>query len=192
MPRFVFAFLIALVVLGILYLVTVKLVVMWSRSGKLQREVRERLAVVCALSISQAKERAFLVLADSKKFRVTENPIYTTAPTELGKTLQEFFGRFETVTAFAVKHPLIGPSISPAGLRSGFIRLGTDSEFAEIVARPGEDAVFLIDGSEPTDPQAQEAYPSIYHFLIAYYGDDPPRPCIKSQSAGNTIELRSD
>ena len=191
MPRFVFVFLIALSILASLYFVTVRLIVMWSRSDKTQREVRQRLDVVGALPISEAKERAFLVLADSKKFRVTENPTSTNAPTELGKTLQEFFGRFETVAAVRGETSNRA-SISPSALRSDFIRLGTDSEFAEIVARPGEDVVFLIDGSEPTDPQAQEAYPSIYHFLIAYYGDDPPRPWTKSQSAGNTIELRSD
>lgn len=159
MPRFVFVFLIALSILASLYFVTIRLIVMWSRSDKIQREVRQRLDVVGALPISEAKERAFLVLADSKKFRVTENPTNTNAPAELGKTLQEFFGRFETIAAVRGETSLNRASISPSALRSDFIRLATDSEFAEIVARPGEDAVFLIDGSEPTAPQAQEAFP---------------------------------
>ena len=156
------------------YFLVVRLIGTWAKSDKLYKQVSEEIRLIGRMPTSDAKRDALALLSDQTKFTVIGAVTSAQVSQPLGKELREFFDRFESVTALRGETTLSRNAVAPSSLRSGFFRLGTDSEFAEIVARPEEDSVFLIDGTESNDPPPQNGYPSIYHFLLAYYGDSSP------------------
>ena len=57
--------------------------------------------------------------------------------------------------------------IGESSLCKGFLKVGTDIDFTEIVARPHEDTVYMIDGSETEQELSGEGYPTIFHYIVA-------------------------
>lgn len=55
--------------------------------------------------------------------------------------------------------------IAPSQLLPGALRVGTDAEFAEVVAHPGADEVLYVPGDNP-DGDPPKSWPSIYRYLL--------------------------
>jgi len=169
-------FAVSFVLLAFLYFGFVRLLIRWKKSGELYRRIEEELATVRALSLREAEEKALTLLLDGEKFRIVEKPAPTDALHSLGPVLRGFFLRFERVTEIKGETSLDRREVGPSTLREGFLRIGTDIEHAEIVARPKEDVIYVIDGTEPEGPQVEEGFPTIYHYLVAgYWAESSPR-----------------
>jgi len=55
----------------------------------------------------------------------------------------------------------IGPSVNAAG----YMRIAWSMDYTEIVARPGKEPVYQIDGTEKSSEE-YDSYPSIYHWIL--------------------------
>lgn len=167
--RFIAVFALSFACLAFLFFVSVRLLVRWKKSGELYGRIEEELATARALPLREAEEKALSLLRDGGKYRVVEKPSPTDTTYPLGPVLRQFFSRFEKVTEIKGETSLDRGEIRPSTLRDGFIRIGTDIEHAEIVARSAEDVIYVIDGTEPEGPQVEEGFPTIYHYLVAGY-----------------------
>jgi hypothetical protein len=162
-------FVVSFLVLAFVYFAIIRVLARWRKSGELYERIEEELAMARALSLREAEEKALSLLSDGGKYRVVEKPSPTDTQYPLGPVLREFFSRFEKVTEIKGETSLDRSEIRPSTLREGFIKIGTDIEHAEIVARSKEDVIYVIDGTEPDGPQAEEGFPTIYHYLVAGY-----------------------
>jgi len=167
--RFLAVFAVSFALLSFLFFGFVRLIVRWKKSGKLYRRIEDELAAVRALSLWEAEDKALTLLLDGDKYRIVEKPAPTDALYSLGPALRQFFSRFESVKEIRGETALDRGEIGPSTLREGFIKVGTDIEHTEIVARPKEDVIYVIDGTEPEGSQLEEGFPTIYHYLVAGY-----------------------
>jgi hypothetical protein len=170
--RFAAVFVVTFLLLALLFFGFVRLLVRCRQSDKIYRRIEEELAAVRALSLQEAEQKALTLLLGGEKYRIVEKPALAYALQSLGPLLQQFFSRFEKVTEIKGETSLDRSEIGPSTVREGFIRIGTDMEHAEIVARPNEDVIYAIDGTEPHGPRAEEGFPTIYHYLIAGYSNE--------------------
>jgi hypothetical protein len=162
-------FAVSFLFLAFVYFAIVRVLARWRKSGELNDRIEEELATARALSLREAEQKALTLLLDGGKYRVVEKPSATDTQYPLGPVLRQFFSRFEKVTEIKGETSLDRSEIRPSTLREGFIKIGTDIEHAEIVARSKEDTIYVIDGTEPEGPQAEEGFPTIYHYLVAGY-----------------------
>lgn len=167
--RFIAIFSLSFACLALLFFVSIRLLARWRKSGELYERIEEELATARALSLREAEEKALSLLSDGEKYRVVEKPSPTDTQYPLGPVLRQFFSRFEKVTEIKGETSLDRGEIRPSTLREGFIKIGTDIEHAEIVARSKEDVIYVIDGTEPEGPRVEDGFPSIYHYLVAGY-----------------------
>ena len=167
--RFLAVFAVSFALLSFLFFGFVRLIVRWKKSGKLYRRIEDELAAVRALSLREAEDKALTLLLDGDKYRIVEKPAPTDALYSLGPALRQFFSRFESVKEIRGETALDRGEIGPSTLREGFVKVGTDIEHTEIVARAKEDMIYVIDGTEPIDFQLEEGFPTIYHYLVAGY-----------------------
>lgn len=167
--QFIAVFAVSFVLLAFSFFGFVRLLVRWKKSGEMYRRIEEELATVRALPLRVAEEGALTLLLDGEKYRIIEEPAPTDSLNSLGPVLRQFFLRFKKVTEIKGETSLDRSEIAPSTLCEGFIRIGTDMEHAEIVARPNDDVIYAIDGTEPQGHQVEEGFPTIYHYLVAGY-----------------------
>ncbi|MCI0620232.1 MAG: hypothetical protein L0387_00905 [Acidobacteria bacterium] len=128
-----------------------------------------------SLSIEEAKRRATSVLRDQRRFTVMVRPgVDDTLLKVLAPGLAQFFSEYESVRAVRGDLYLARNAISASSLKGGLIRIGTDIEHSEVVVKPGDEPVYVTDGTESADEEL-ETYPSIYHHVLitdhTLYGD---------------------
>jgi hypothetical protein len=162
-------FAVSFLFLAFVYFAIVRVLARWRKSGELNDRIEEELATARALSLREAEQKALTLLLDGEKYRVVEKPSPADTQYPLGPVLRQFFSRFEKVTEIKGETSLDRSEIRPSSLHEGFIKIGTDIEHAEIVARSKEDVVYVIDGTESEGPQVEEGFPTIYHYLVAGY-----------------------
>ncbi len=130
-----------------------------SRSSA-NREAREDIQRVRALPFDNVKQRALDLIADTRRFRcVTESLSGNPAIERLGPILRDFFSHFESVQEINGDFSVSRQAVGDSSLRPGFLKIGSDFEHSELVARPGDDEVFIVtDGEHVLDGD-----PTIYH-----------------------------
>ena len=173
LPRFVVMFIVSFLLLTFLFFGFVRVLKVWKESGRLHEEVERQLAAARTLSQTEAEVRALNLLSDPKLYRIVEKPIRGDSLASLGPGLQKFFSRFETVREIKGETSLDRNQIGTSNLSEGFLRIGTDMEHTEIVVRPNEDTIYVIDGTEPEEVPLEEGFPTIYHYIVAGYHHPP-------------------
>ena len=137
---------------------------LWS-GAKERRTAEATLASIRALSDADAEHLAILLLARPDLFqtRPASGPIRHPA---LPPSVLSLFGRFEEVVSgeFFVSTD----SIQPSERLPGYLKIGEDSEFTEILVKPGSSRLFVLPGEGPGLPVEEE--PSIWHELIIVSG----------------------
>ena len=130
--------------------------------SSIDADARVKIQEVVALPFDEVKRHALELLADTRRFRCVKS-IQSHNPSidRLGSILQEFFARFESVAEtkgdFFVGRQAVGDST----LRPGFIKIGTDFAYSELVVRPGEDRVSIVTDGE----HVLDGLPTIYHSI---------------------------
>lgn len=137
----------------------------------MHQQVVEQLAIARALTQEEAEKRALMLLYDAKLYRILESPALGDSLPLQGTVLRKFFLRFETVREIKGDTCLDRNHIGISALREGFLKIGTDMEHTEIVAKPNEDTIYIIDGTEPKDQPLEEGFPTIYHYIVAGYSN---------------------
>jgi len=55
--------------------------------------------------------------------------------------------------------------IKPSDYMHGYLSIG-HSEDWDIVQRPGDDEVFIVEGSETSEDEMDVRFPSVYHLIL--------------------------
>jgi hypothetical protein len=132
---------------------------MKSRSS-VDRKADEDIQRVLALPFEQVKQRALDLIADTSRFKsVTENLSDKREIERLGPILRDFFSHFESVQEINGDFSVSRLAVGDSSLRPGFLKIGSDFAHSELVARHGEDRVFIVTDSE----HRLDGLPTIYH-----------------------------
>lgn len=146
-----------------------KVVQLFRRSastGEVGKQYVQAKREVFALSHEEAAKRAEQLMADPQKF-VVENARSNAMPLrkELPAELVAFLAKYESVRTvdgeFNVAWKLIGKS----DFRPGFLRIGTDFDYTEVVVKPGVETIYEIDGGESGESE-MTSFPSIFHLIV--------------------------
>lgn len=138
----------------------VKLLQFIKSRGAAEREAREDIAKVRALPIEIVRQRALELIADPQRFEsVKGSPSNNAEIEKLGPILREFFSEFVSVKEKSGEFYVSRDAVGFSSLRPGFLKIGTDFAHSELVARPGEDHVFIVTDAE----HALDGLPTIYH-----------------------------
>jgi YD repeat-containing protein len=104
------------------------------------------------------------MLARRERFRVTAAPPVATEYEQLGPVTREFFARYQHVEV--KPGTIIGVDLlAPSTHATGFISIG-HSEDWDVVQRPGDDRVFVVEGSERSEAEIEVRYATVYDFLL--------------------------
>lgn len=129
----------------------------------------QRRQMILDLPTQEAKRKADALLADSAKFRVVqENPSTEDSAriAPLGANLREFFSKYRKVEVIYGDARLDRDAIGPSSVNPGFIKIGDDVEFTEIVTKPGDDRVHEFGAGEPDEGDETPPFPTIYHWIV--------------------------
>jgi len=143
------------------FALTVRALASRKDSSRRQIEAESRIRQVVELSADAAKHRALQLMEDSSRFQclrpgTTENSLID----RLGPSLKDFFDRFDSVKRIGGDFSASRAMVHYSSLRPGFISVGVDFASSELVARPGEDRIFIVtDAGHPLD----EGIATIYH-----------------------------
>ena len=125
-------------------------------------KAKQDIQKLLAIPFEEVKRRALAMLSDRTRFRcvVARDPTSSVGE-NMGPVLRDFFSHFDSVVElngeFSVGRLLIGDS----SLRSGFLKIGSDFAFSELVIRPGEDQIYIVTDSE----HELDGLPTIYHII---------------------------
>lgn len=119
-------------------------------------------AALSALDSDTARQRALLAIANWGQKRNTSGEIVV----QLGVLTREFLSSYNEIVSPNEADRLGLNYFSPSQYRPGLWAIGTSDSW-EICVLPGEDTVFVIDGSETEDNlcDLSDQYPSVFHFL---------------------------
>jgi len=135
------------------------------------RKAGSELAALRALSEIDAKRLALELLERQDMFhsRKAMHPVDNSGlPDHVVDLLSRYdeveYGEFWIGTA-ALSQPACLP---------GYIKIGEDSEFTEILVRPGDRRIFVSYGEGPRSSSTLETEPTVWHEIIVASGIKPP------------------
>jgi len=158
------------IVLGIPAAVLGVLGVLLWLGARERREAASELAKLRALSDVEAERTALELLHRQALFQTrratkpVDNPALPSHVVALLNRYEEVTcGEFWIGTAALTQH---------ARLR-GFIKIGEDSDFTEILVRPGDPKIYVSYGEGPQSSSTLETEPTVWHELIVASGVKP-------------------
>ena len=162
---------VAFVLVGLIFDLAIKVIVRGTERSlaPLKQRYDSAKDIISALSFSEAKRRALTVLEDRSKFSCVRRIATEDLQFErLSQGLKDFFGQFESVELVEGELRLRRADIGKSKFNTELIRVGTESDFREVVVRPDEDSILVIDGSVGGDSYdwPKCAHRSIFHFLL--------------------------
>lgn len=124
-------------------------------------------SLLAGLSLAEAKKLAQEQLSDPRLFKAATDQIQSHAVSvSLPASAEEFVSAYAEIDMcfgdFVYERRTVGPS----SLLNAAVRLATCSAEAEVVIRPGQDEVFVIDGAEPAARLLDDRHASIWHYVL--------------------------
>ena len=116
------------------------------------------------MSASEALQKAERLLINPKVFE-RKTAAEDIRDQRLAPLAMRFFSEYEFAKVIDSDACLDRSDVGPAKLLEGYIRIGGDLGFTEVVVLPGKEEVYIGDGSE-AGPNELESYRSLYHWLI--------------------------
>ena len=140
----------------------------WLGAGG-RRETGAALAGLRAMPDTEAEQRA-LDLLGRPPFHVRRATKPLTNP-DMPSQVVALLNRYEEVSCgeFWIG---IAALTQPTRL-PGFIKIGEDSEFTEILVRPGDPKIYISSGEGPQSAMTLETERTIWHVIIIASGSDP-------------------
>lgn len=118
-----------------------------------------------ALSASQARASVDDLISSGDNLVIERATKDAAHLREIGPIAKEFFSRFGTVRSKTGGFVLAASEIAPSKYVPGYLSLG-HSEDWDIVQRPGDDEVFVVEGSETCEEQMEVRFASVYHLVL--------------------------
>jgi hypothetical protein len=142
------------------FMVLVRFVGGLKSRGTAEIRAKERIQEVLSLPFEEVKQRALSLMVDSRRFKCIKAKLLDDRKIrKLGPILRDFFSQFESVEQIGGEFSVSREAIEDSSLRPGFLKIGTDFAHSELVARPGQDEVFIVTDAE----HVLDGLPTIYH-----------------------------
>ena len=136
-----------------------------------RRTTSSELAALRSLSSAEAEHKALVLLGRDEMFHTrpaTQQIDHPDLPSHVNALLNRYGeivrGEFRIGTA-----ALTQPARLP-----GFIKIGEDFEFTEILVRPGDQKIYISYGEGPQSSSTLETEETIWHEIIIASGVRPP------------------
>lgn len=123
------------------------------------------------LSIEKAKTLVDEIISTREQLIVEAAPKSIPPLKQLGPISQDFFSIYNTIRTPRGDFEISATQIHPSEYTNGYISIG-HSEDWDVVQRPGEDEVFVVEGSETHVHEMEVRFQSIYHLLLDEVGDN--------------------
>jgi hypothetical protein len=136
-----------------------------------RRGAASELALIRAMSESDA-EKVALGLMTRPPFHVRKARAPLSSP-ELPSHVRSLFDRYEEVVCGEFR--LATEALTQPARLPGFIKIGEDSEFTEILVRLGDPRIYISYGEGPQSEKTMETEPTIWHAIIVASGSAPQR-----------------
>ena len=120
---------------------------------------------VKAIPLNDAKEEVKFLFLQPEAFKLA-SPSDTTPISNLSNELQDFFAVYGEITAKDDEAIICRKEIQPYKRDKSFIWLGQDGEHTHLVAKPNEDAVYIVADDVPKAQQIEDQFPSIFHYIV--------------------------
>lgn len=134
------------------------------RSWRISKPVEPPKVNVRALSVEQAKAIVDQLLSERLDLHAGF-PTVTTELDQLGPITREFFERFSFMRGRRGALELSAAAVGPSRYVAGFQSIGHVEDW-DVVQRPGEDEVFVVEGSETDEGDMDGQFPSVYHLVV--------------------------
>jgi len=142
------------------------------------------LAPLLALSLDAARQRALALLEAGGPLEVSASHVDASSlPAGVPSAVRELFSRYESIGSGEswLDRRVIGPSRN----HPEFLSIGFDSEFAEVLVRPGQEPVFTLTPTPAADLEKQSV-PSAYHWVLVAAHDS-----VRAESSGGAEGRRT-
>lgn len=117
------------------------------------------------MPLEQARSLVDNLIEKGEKLRVEPAGETTPLHAQLGPVTREFFSRYGTLKNRRGSFELSSAGIRTSEYVDGFLSIG-HSEDWDVVQRPGEDEVFVVEGAETCDSERETRFPSVYHLVV--------------------------
>lgn len=84
---------------------------------------------------------------------------------QLGPTTIEFFSRYGILCTRRGGFRLAATDVRPSEYMRGYLSIG-HSEDWDVVQKPGNDEVFVVEGAETCEAEMEVRFPSVYHLVL--------------------------
>jgi hypothetical protein len=113
------------------------------------------------MSEETAVRKANAALADPRRFECEKSRDHRSDP-KLPPLLNSLASRIARIRAVKGEAMIDLEEIQESELKRGFYRIGTDSDFTELIFMSGDDRIVESDGSATE----QRSFPSIFHWIV--------------------------
>ncbi|MFL6709680.1 MAG: hypothetical protein ACJ8HI_15885 [Massilia sp.] len=117
------------------------------------------------VSIEQARGIVDDLIAKKGKLFVEHADGAAILPEQFGPTTREFFSRYGTVRTVRGGFRLAAADARPSDYVRGYLSIG-HSEDWDVVQKPGNDEVFVVEGAEAHEAEMEVRFPSVYHLVL--------------------------
>ena len=136
-----------------------------------RRSAGSELAALRAMPEVDAKRLALELLERQDMFDVRE-AVHSVDNSGLPDHVVDLLNRYDEVKYGEF---WIGTAaLSEPSTRPGYIKIGEDSEFTEILVRPGDRRIYVSYGEGPQSSLTLETEPTVWHEIIIASGIKPP------------------
>ncbi|MHA6908171.1 hypothetical protein ACQUJS_07015 [Ralstonia pseudosolanacearum] len=117
------------------------------------------------VSVQQALAMVDELIAQGDRLFVERAPENIQFPAQLGPITKGFFARYAALQTRRGGFRLAVADIGPSEYTHGYISIG-HSEDWDVIQRPGNDEVFVVEGAETREDQMEVRFPSVYHLIL--------------------------
>lgn len=117
------------------------------------------------LSLEEAKDLAEKIIADGARFICIEHQGFSPSGAFLGELTREFFLKYPELRSKNGGFRLSALGICPSEYIDNHISIGRSEDW-DIVQRPGDDRVYVVEGGESSGENANECFKSVYHLIV--------------------------
>jgi hypothetical protein len=117
------------------------------------------------MPVDQARALVDDLIAKREKLFVEPADSAALLPDQLGPTTREFFSRYGAVSTRRGGFRLAAVDVRPSEYARGFLSIGHCEDW-DVVQKPGNDEVFVVEGAETRETEMDARFPSVYHLVL--------------------------
>lgn len=118
-----------------------------------------------SLSIEQARIMVDQLVINREKLFVDRGCASSVFHEQLGPITKEFFSKYRILHTQSGGFRLAADEIGPSEYMKGYLSVG-HSEDWDVIQYPGDDTIFIVEGSEHSRDEIDVRFRSIYHLVL--------------------------